>query len=483
MTVDVLADIPAGNLVGGDRVPGPNGRTIDVENPATGGILTQVADGDVEDMRRALDAAVCAQSSWAVTAPRERAEILRRAFDEVTRRADDFARLITLEMGKPLVEAVGEVRYGADFLRWFSEEAVRTDGRWSTAPDGSSRIVTMKAPVGPTLMITPWNFPLAMATRKIAPAIAAGCTMVLKPSELTPLTSLLLADVLQRAGLPPGVLNVVITSDAPAAAAAILDDPRLRKLTFTGSTVVGQRLIAASSSQVLRVSMELGGNAPVIVLDDADLDRAVQGAMDAKMRNCGQACTAANRILVHESIAAEFTERMVQAMAALRVGDGTDPTSQVGPLIDGRSRHKLARLIGDLADRGAKVLTGGTEQPGPGYFFTPTVLGLEPGGDLGDEELFGPVAPIATFDSDERAIELANSTRYGLASYLFSRDLDRTLNVAERLDFGMIGVNRGVISNAAAPFGGMKHSGYGREGGREGIEEYLETKYVGISAW
>ncbi|WP_377645372.1 NAD-dependent succinate-semialdehyde dehydrogenase [Oryzobacter terrae] len=480
MSIEVLESVPTGLLIGGEWRPG-SGATIAVENPATQATLAQIADGTPEDMAAALDAAVAAQDSWAATAPRERGEILRRAFDEVTRRSEEFALLITLEMGKPLAESRGEVRYGAEFLRWFSEEAVRVAGSWQTSPEGTTRLLTMKAPVGPTFMVTPWNFPLAMATRKVAPAVAAGCTMVLKPSELTPLTSLLFAEVLRASGLPDGVLNVVNTSDAPSASARILSDPRLRKLTFTGSTAVGQHLIKAASEQVLRVSMELGGNAPVIVFGDADLDRAVQGLLDAKMRNGGQACTAANRVLVHESVADVFAKRVAEAMGSLRVGPGTEPTSQVGPVIDHRALDKLGRLVEESAGRGSSVLTGGQALPGPGYFFAPTVLRLAEGSEQSDEELFGPVAPVETFATEDEAVTKANATRYGLASYLFSTDLGRVLRVAERLEFGMIGVNQGIISNAAAPFGGVKQSGFGREGGREGIDEYLETKYVGIA--
>ncbi|GAA4078931.1 aldehyde dehydrogenase family protein [Nocardioides kongjuensis] len=478
---DLLSRIPTGVLVGGEWRDAAAGARIGVEDPATGKVLVEVADGDAADMAAALDAAAAAQPAWAATSPRSRAEILRRAFDEVIRRADEIAWLISSEMGKPLTEAAGEVRYGAEFLRWFSEETPRISGTWRRSPEGTSRLLTMKAPVGPTLMITPWNFPLAMATRKVAPAVAAGCTMVLKPSELTPLTSLLFADLMQDAGLPPGVLNVVTTSRAGDATMPLLRDPRLRKITFTGSTAVGKVLLSAASEQVLRTSMELGGNAPLLVFEDADLDTAVQGALDAKMRNVGQACTAANRMLVHESVADEFSRRLSSAMASLVVGPGTAAGIQVGPLIDARAVAKAERLLDHAVSDGGEVLTGGHALPGDGHFFEPTVVRAP--GDAGfvQEEIFGPIAPVGTFTDNDEAIRLANSSPYGLASYVFSRDLSRVLDVVERLEFGMVGVNQGVISNAAAPFGGVKQSGLGREGGVEGIEEYLDTKYVGIA--
>lgn len=478
---DFLQTVPTGVFIAGSwHEPADAARFI-VEDPATGETLAQVVDGGPAEMAAALDAAADAQQSWAATAPRWRAELLRAAYEQVIRQIDVFALLITLEMGKPLAESRGEVRYAAEFLRWFSEEAVRIGGRWSRSPEGATRMLVTKEPVGPTLMITPWNFPLAMATRKIAPAIAAGCTMVLKPAEQTPLTSLAFADLLRSLGLPAGVLNVVATTRAPEAVSPLLRDSRLRKLTFTGSTAVGKRLMAQASEQLLRVSMELGGNAPLLVLSDADIDRAVEGAMIAKMRNVGQACTAANRILVHESIVEEFSARFAHAMAGQRMGRGTEPGVHVGPLIDERARQKVARLVSDAVDHGARILTGGSAEAGPGYFYQPTVLA-----DVGDqaitrEELFGPVAPLSTFTSDDEAVAMANATEYGLASYVFSQNISRITSVVERLQFGMVGVNQGVVSNAAAPFGGIKHSGFGREGGVEGIEEYLATKYVGIA--
>jgi len=478
----LLAGVPTGLFIGGAWRDSGDGATIKVEDPATGEVLTEVADASVADGRAALDAAVAAQPGWAATAPRERGEILRSAFEAVSARAEDFALLMTLEMGKPLAESRGEVVYGAEFFRWFAEEAVRIAGRWSTAPNGATRLMTMKQPVGPTLMITPWNFPLAMGTRKIGPAIAAGCTMVVKPASQTPLTMLLLAQVLAGCGVPKGVLNVVTTSRTAEVMEPLIRDPRLRKLTFTGSTPVGRALVEQSAEQLLRVSMELGGNAPFLVFEDADVDRAVEGAMLAKMRNIGEACTAANRFLVHESVAGEFSARFAERMAALSVGRGTDEGVSVGPLIDARARDKVAELVADATDHGATVVTGGSATGERGYFFSPTVLtDVPPQARLVREEIFGPVAPISTFATDEEAIERANDTEYGLVAYVFTQDLSRMLKVSESLEFGMVGVNQGVVSNPAAPFGGVKHSGFGREGGFEGIEEYLETKYVGIA--
>ena len=478
----LLAGVPTGLFIGGVWRDSSDGATITVEDPATGEVLTQVADASVADGRAALDAAVAAQPGWAGTAPRERGEILRSAFEAVSARAEDFALLMTLEMGKPLAESRGEVVYGAEFFRWFSEEAVRVAGRWSTAPNGATRLMTMKQPVGPTLMITPWNFPLAMGTRKIGPAIAAGCTMVVKPASQTPLTMLLLAQVLAECGVPAGVLNVVTTSRTAAVMEPLIRDERLRKLTFTGSTPVGKALVEQSAEQLLRVSMELGGNAPFLVFADADVDKAVDGAMLAKMRNMGEACTAANRFLVHESVAGEFAERLAKRMGELPVGRGTEDDVTVGPLIDAKARDKVAELVADAIELGATVLTGGQPVEGAGYFFEPTVLTDVPAtARLVREEIFGPVAAISTFATDEEAIARANDTEYGLAAYAFTRDLSRMLKVSEGLEFGMVGINQGIVSNPAAPFGGVKHSGFGREGGLEGIEEYLETKYVGIA--
>lgn len=477
-----LASLPTDLFIDGAWLPASTGDRFDVIDPSTGDVLATVADASVADGDAALAAAHRAQESWGRTAPRERAEILRRAFDLVTARAEDFALAMTLEMGKPLAEARGEVAYGAEFLRWFSEEAPRIAGRYSTAPDGRNRLLVVQKPVGPCLFITPWNFPLAMATRKIAPAIAAGCTMVLKPAALTPLTALLLTEVLREAGLPDGVLNVIPTTHAGAVTGPLVRDPRLRKLSFTGSTGVGQRLIADSAAQVLRVSMELGGNAPFLVFEDADLDAAVDGAVLAKMRNGGEACVAANRFLVHESVAAEFAERFSARIGAFVPARGTDPSSTVGPLVDAATRDKVASLVDGAVAQGARVAVGGAAIPGPGYFYQPTVLVDVPAdADILREEIFGPVAPILTFGDEEEAIRLANDTEFGLVCFAYTRDLDRGLRLAERLETGMLGLNAGVVSNPAAPFGGVKQSGLGREGGAEGIHEYLETVYVGIA--
>ncbi|SER65882.1 succinate-semialdehyde dehydrogenase / glutarate-semialdehyde dehydrogenase [Pedococcus cremeus] len=479
---DLIDSVPTGLLIGGTWRDSSDGATIKVEDPSTGEVLTEVADASVEDGKAALDAAVAAQREWAATAPRDRGEILRAAFEKITARADDFAMLMTLEMGKTLAESKGEVTYGAEFFRWFAEEAVRIHGRYSTSPNGATRLVTMKAPVGPTLMITPWNFPLAMGTRKIGPAIAAGCTMVVKPAGQTPLTMLALAQLLEECGLPKGVLNVVTTSRTGDVMEPIIRDPRLRKLTFTGSTPVGRKLVEQSAEQLLRVSMELGGNAPFIVFEDADLDRAVEGAMLAKMRNIGEACTAANRFYVHESLMDEFGSRFAERMKALTVGRGTEEGVDVGPLIDAKARDGVAELVQDARDKGAEIVLGGKAAEGKGYFFEPTVVtGVPKDARVMTEEIFGPVAPIASFSTEEEVLELANSTEYGLVAYVFTKDLSRMIRVSEALEFGMIGFNQGIVSNPAAPFGGVKASGFGREGGFEGIEEYLETKYVGIA--
>jgi succinate-semialdehyde dehydrogenase/glutarate-semialdehyde dehydrogenase len=478
----LVAAIPTGLFIGGSwRESGSHGR-LPVDDPATGSMLTEVADATAEDGRAALDAAAAAQVSWAATPARERGEILRSAFDLLIARTEEFALLMTLEMGKPLAQARGEVAYGAEFFRWFAEEAVRISGRWAMAPDGRTRLLTMKQPVGPTLMITPWNFPLAMGTRKIGPAIAAGCTMVVKPASQTPLTMLALAALLQEVGLPDGVLNVITTSNTAAVMEPLITDPRLRKLTFTGSTPVGKTLVRQSADQLLRLSMELGGNAPFLVFDDADLDKAVEGAMLAKMRNMGEACTAANRFLVQEGVADEFAEAFAARMSQEVLGRGTDPSVTVGPLISARQQGRVADLVDGATKRGARVVCGGSRTGSSGYFFQPTVLTDVPAdADLAREEIFGPVAPIMTFSTEEDAVRRANSTEYGLAAYAFTQDLSRTLRISEQLEFGMVGINQGVISNPAAPFGGLKQSGFGREGGLEGIEEYLEVKYVGIA--
>jgi len=478
---DLLASVPTHLLIGGEWRPSSSGERLAVHDPATGGTLAEVADGTVEDGAAALDAAVAAQAAWAATPPRDRGEILRRAYELLIERADDFALLMTLEMGKTLAEAKGEVVYGAEFFRWFSEEAVRISGRWSVAPNGATRLLTMKQPVGPVLMITPWNFPLAMGTRKIGPAIAAGCTMVVKPAHETPLSMLALAALMEEAGLPKGVLNVITTSHSGAVCEPLIRDPRLRKLTFTGSTGVGRRLAEQSAQGLLRLSMELGGNAPFIVFEDADVDAAVNGAMLAKMRNIGEACTAANRFYVHEAVAAEFSEKFAARMAGLSVGKGTKKGVDVGPLITAKARDGVHELVSDAVAKGAQALTGGAALPGRGFFYAPTVLANVPkDARLLKEEIFGPVAPVVTFRDEDEVVGLANDTEFGLAAYLFTKDLTRAIRVGEALEYGMVGLNTGIVSNPAAPFGGIKASGYGREGGPEGIEEYLETKYLGI---
>ena len=475
----ILKAVPTELLIGGTWVAGDD--TLDVEDPSTGEVLTSVADASPEQGIAALDAAVAATHGWERTDPRERGEILRRAFTLITERAEDIALLMTLEMGKPLSESRAEVTYGAEFFRWFSEEAVRIAGRYAVAPSGGTRLLTMKQPVGPVYAITPWNFPLAMGTRKLGPALAAGCAVVIKPAAQTPLTTLALAGILLEAGLPDGVLNVITTSHSGDVSSPIIADPRLRKLTFTGSTEVGRRLIEQSARQVLKISMELGGNAPFLVFSDADIDKAVDGATLAKMRNIGEACTAANRFLVHESLAGEFATRLAERMGAMTIGRGVEDGVQVGPLIDTSAVEKVTELVTDAVDSGAQVLTGGSAIEGAGYFYRPTVLGgVSPSARVNHEEIFGPVAPIVPFSSDDEGIALANDTEFGLVAYAYTENLTRAITVAERLETGMVGINQGIVSNPAAPFGGVKASGLGREGGPEGIEEYLETKYVGI---
>jgi len=478
----LLESVPTQLFIGGEWRAAEAGATLEVYDPATGRILASVADGSPADGMAALDAAVAAQADWAKVAPRDRSELLRAAYEKLIERTEEFALLMTLEMGKPLAEARGEVVYGAEFFRWFAEEAVRIHGRYAVAPNGATRLITTKQPVGPTLMITPWNFPLAMGTRKIGPAIAAGCTMVVKPAHETPLSMLALAQLLEEVGLPKGVLNVVTTSHSGAVMEPLIRDSRARKLTFTGSTGVGKKLVEQSSEQLLRLSMELGGNAPFLVFEDADIDAAVAGAMLAKMRNIGEACTSANRFFVHESVAAEFSEKFAARMGALTVGKGTVKGVEVGPLITEKARAGVDELVQDAVAKGARALTGGAPVPGKGFFYAPTVLADVPAtARVLGEEIFGPVAPITTFRDEFDAIARANATEYGLVGYLFTKDLARAIRVAEALEFGMVGINQGIVSNPAAPFGGVKHSGYGREGGFEGIDEYLETKYIGIA--
>ncbi|MEG3627677.1 NAD-dependent succinate-semialdehyde dehydrogenase [Streptomyces poriticola] len=478
---DILTSVPRRLLIGGVWADAADGATFPVDDPATGELLCHIADAGAKDARAAEDAAVDRQQEWARTAPRARAEILRRAHGLLLERTGDLARLMTAEMGKPLAEARGEVAYAAEFLRWFSEEAVRIDGGYGTLPDGGTRMLLGRRPVGPCLLVTPWNFPLAMGARKIGPAVAAGCTMVFKPAPQTPLSALALAAILQEAGLPDGVLNVLTTSRAGQVCEPLLRGGRIRKLSFTGSTEVGRLLLAQCAGTVVRTSMELGGNAPFIVFDDADLDRAVDGAVTAKMRNMGEACTAANRFLVHRPVAEEFAERLAARMGALVVGPGTRDGVDVGPLIDAEGRAKVEALVADAVERGARVLVGGRTPGGPGCFYPPTVLtDVHPASRLTETEIFGPVAAILVFDDEDEAVRRANDTPWGLVGYVFTEGLDRALRVGERLEAGMVGVNTGLVSNPAAPFGGVKQSGLGREGGRAGIEEFLEYQYLAV---
>lgn len=478
---ELLAKVPRGLYIDGEWIDAEGGATLAVTDPSTGEVLAEVASASVADGMKAMDAAAAAQAGWAATAPRVRGELLRRAFELVIERADEFALLMTLEMGKPLAESRGEVTYGAEFLRWFSEEAVRINGRFGENPEGTGHIVVSHAPVGPSFLITPWNFPLAMATRKIAPALAAGCTSIIKPAALTPLTTMYFVKTLEDAGLPKGVVNVVTTAKSSALSAEIIADPRLRKLSFTGSTGVGRTLMKQAADGILRTSMELGGNAPFVVFADADLDKAVDGVMLAKFRNIGQACTAANRILVQSTVLDEFTRRVTERVAALKSGRGTDDGVQIGPLVDDNAVQGSHELVQDAVSRGATVTTGGQIPDGAGHFYPATVLtGVQPGTRLLTEEIFGPVLAIIPFETEDDAVALANATEYGLISYVYTQDLNRGMRMIGALETGMMGLNAGVISNAAAPFGGVKQSGIGREGSVEGIAEYLTTKYTFI---
>jgi succinate-semialdehyde dehydrogenase / glutarate-semialdehyde dehydrogenase len=476
-----LETVPKRLYIGGRWIDGAEG-TLPVEDPATGETIAEVADAGPGDAVAALSAAHEKQREWAAQAPRERSEILRRAYELMIERIDDLALVMTLEMGKPIAESEAEVKYAAEFFRWFSEEAVRVSGRYQVATGGQGRVLVMKQPVGPAYLVTPWNFPAAMATRKIGPAVAAGCTIVLKPASATPLSALAVAQILEEAGLPAGVLNVVTSSSSSAVSKPLLEDFRLRKLSFTGSTEVGRKLIEQSADQILRVSMELGGNAPFLVFDDADLDAALEGAMLAKMRNIGEACTSANRFYVADSLAGDFADGLAERMSSLKLGRGTEEGVQVGPLISEEQRGKVDELVQDAVAKGATRVAGGTRVDGAGYFYEPTVLGSIPDdARLLKEEIFGPVAPVKSFSDTEEAIRWANDTEYGLVAYVYTRDLRRAFEVMEGLHYGMVGLNRGMVSDPAAPFGGVKHSGIGREGGFEGIEEYLETKYCAVS--
>lgn len=476
---ELLDRVQSALYIGGQWRPSSDGGTLDVVDPATGETIKTIASATPEDAAAAMDAAADAFGSWAATPARERSDILRRAFDALQEQSEEFALLMTLEMGKPLAEARGEVTYGNEFVRWFSEEAVRIQGRYGPSPEGHGRMVVSQHPVGPAYLITPWNFPLAMATRKIAPALAAGCTVIIKPAQQTPLTTLAWVQLLEEAGVPAGVVNVLTTEASGPVSDVIISDDRLRKLSFTGSTPVGQMLMESAAQGVLRTSMELGGNAPFIVFDDADLDQAVEGALAAKFRNIGQACTAGNRFIVHSSIADEFAARVTERVTGMRIGRGTEPGVTIGPLIDDRAVAKATELVHDALSKGATLRTGGSSRPGPGTFFEPTVItDVQPGSDILREEIFGPVLAIIPFEDEGDAVRLANDTEYGLVSYVYTRDLARGQRMIERLATGMMGLNMGVVSNAAAPFGGWKHSGIGREGGAEGIHEYLQTKYT-----
>ncbi|CAB4865356.1 unannotated protein [freshwater metagenome] len=469
-------------FIGGQWRPASGGGTLPVEDPATGETLTEVADATAADGEAALAAATEAFASFRLMAPRDRGEILRRAYELMMARVDELALLMTLEMGKPLAESRGEVAYAAAYFRWYAEEAVRINGRFQVAENGLSRVLTMQQPVGPCIFITPWNFPLAMGTRKVGPAIAAGCTCVVKPAKQTPLSMLAMAQILEEAGLPAGVLNIVTAKRSGDLMEPLIRDPRARKLSFTGSTEVGRQLVAQASEQLLRMSMELGGNAPFLVFEDANLDLAVEGALLAKMRNMGEACTSANRFIVHEAVAGEFASRLAERMGGLTVARGTDPAANVGPLIDASARDGVHELVSDAIGRGATLVTGGEPAGEQGYFYRPTVLRDVPAdARVLREEIFGPVAPITTFSTEEEAVAMANDTEYGLVAYLFAQDVSRAFRVMEALETGMIGFNQGMVSNAGAPFGGVKHSGYGREGGHEGLQEYLETKYVAMN--
>ncbi len=474
---ELLTDL----YIGGKPVPAADGARFDVIDPATATVIATVADGSVQDALYAVDAAAEAAEGWAATAPRQRAEVLRRAFDLMTARAEDFAHLIAWENGKALPDARGEVAYAAEFFRWYSEEAVRIAGSVGTAPSGTNKILVVRHPVGVCVLVTPWNFPAAMATRKIGPALAAGCTVVLKPASDTPLTALAMAELLTEAGVPPGVVNVVPGRRSGAIVSAMLHDPRVRKLSFTGSTEVGRLLLRESSDLILNSSMELGGNAPFVVFDDAPLEAALDGAMIAKMRNAGEACTAANRIYVQAGIAEAFAAGLAERMAALVVGPGTDPATQVGPLVNQDAVDKVSALVQAAVAAGARALLGGSAPDRPGFYYEPTVLlDVSPDSAILREEIFGPVAPIVTFDTEDEAVALANASEYGLVSYVYTGDLARGLRVSERMESGMVGVNRGLVSDPAAPFGGVKQSGLGREGGHEGVLDYTESQYLAV---
>ncbi len=478
----VIENVPKQLWIGGEWRDASGGEKLAIEDPSTGETLTEVADGTADDAKAALTAADEMREEWAASPPNDRAEILQKAFETLNERAEDLALLMTLEMGKTVTESKGEIAYAAEFFRWFAGEALRLDGYYKTAGNASGRVLVMRQPIGPCLMITPWNFPTAMGTRKIGPAVAAGCTMVIKPAQQTPLSMLALADILHECGLPPGVLNVITSSSSGSTMGPLIEDPRLRKLTFTGSTEVGRSLMEQASQNILKTSMELGGNAPFLIFDDADVDAAVEGAMIAKMRNVGEACTSANRFHVADAVADEFATKLGERMGAMKVGRGTEEGVEVGPLIDDDQRSKVAELVDDATSRGASTVVGGERVDGNGYFYSPTVLSDVPDdARLLKEEIFGPVAPVKGFSDEDEAVNWANDTEFGLVAYVYTNDLKRAFRVCERLETGMIGLNQGLVSNAGAPFGGWKQSGVGREGGNEGIHEYLETKYVAVN--
>lgn len=477
----IIDKLNTGLFINGQWRDAEGGKTVDVLNPATGDFITTVADGSAADAKEAIKVAGDTQESWAATAPRERSEILRRAFELLIERSDDIAAVMTAEMGKPFAESKGEVTYGAEFFRWFSEEAVRVGGDYMQSPDGKNRMLISREPVGPCILITPWNFPLAMGARKIGPAIAAGCTMVFKPAKLTPLTTCMLVDVLVEAGLPAGVLNVVTSESASRVVGPWMESGIARKVTFTGSTEVGVGLLKQAADTVMKTSMELGGNAPFVVFEDADIDKAVDGAVLAKMRNGGEACTAANRMFVHTSLAEEFSTRLAERLGSMKVGNGLEEGTEMGPLVDQDSLDKVSGLVDEAVAKGATVLTGGAKVEGKGFFYAPTVLtDIPDDSEIRTTEIFGPVAPIVTFDTDDEGIALANETEFGLVGYMYSENVERALSLADRMEVGMVGLNTGLVSNPAAPFGGVKMSGLGREGGSAGIEEFLEVKYVAL---
>ena len=483
MTADLAAlagiDVPTGLFIDGEWIT--NGRTLPVTNPATEDTLVEITDGTPDDALAAVAAAHRALPGWAATPPRERAECLRKAWALMIERSEAIARLMVLENGKALRDARGEVIYAAEFFRWYAEEAVRIDGAVTTAPSGANRIMVVRQPVGVSVLVTPWNFPAAMATRKIGPALAAGCTVVLKPAKETPLCAFAVADILREAGVPPGVVNVVCTQKAGPLVGAMLADPRVRKLSFTGSTEVGRVLLETAAKTITNCSMELGGNAPFLIFEDADLDAAIEGAFLAKMRNGGEACTAANRFYVHEAVADEFTSRFADRLSKLAVGPGLDAGTDLGPLVNEDTRSKVASLVESATTGGAQVVTGGRAPDRKGYFYLPTVLrDLPPDAAILGTEIFGPVAPVVRFRDEDDAIRWANDTEYGLVSYLYTADLRRALRVSEALDTGMVGVNRGIVSDPAAPFGGVKQSGLGREGGHDGLLEFTESKYIAV---